>query len=123
MFTTAEIVEDHLSHVRIDRIGGWVVPVCNVHPRWANDVASDMLMEYPDKKFAATYYDLGDGRREWLLFSREDEDGNFDVRLIASKYGGISSLWTETEAAFYTSRGQLNLDEYLNGGILGKPLA
>lgn len=63
-------------------LGGNRVPVCNAPPFWASEVAGALAEGHP---FAATYYDLADGRRQFSLRSRE---GGIDVHKIAETYGG-----------------------------------
>lgn len=61
------------------------VPVANCTWAFASDVAHELLREWVDAPFAATYYDRGDGSRTYSLRS---EDRRMDVSAIAKRYGG-----------------------------------
>lgn len=63
-------------------IGGHRVPVCNAPHFWASEIAGMLAEGHP---FAATYFDLADGRRQFSLRSRE---GGIEVHEIAASYGG-----------------------------------
>jgi nanoRNase/pAp phosphatase (c-di-AMP/oligoRNAs hydrolase) len=63
-------------------IGGVNVPVCNAPYSMASDTGNLLSKGEP---FAATYTDLGDGRRS---FSLRSSDEGADVSVVAKKYGG-----------------------------------
>lgn len=63
-------------------LGGHRVPVCNAPHFWASEIAGALAEGQP---FAATYFDLADGQRQFSLRSRGD---GLDVSEIAQEYGG-----------------------------------
>lgn len=69
-------------------IGGYVVPAANVMYHLASDAGHLMCTTQEGKEgkpaFAATYFDLANGKRKWSLRS----EGDFDVSAIARMYGG-----------------------------------
>jgi hypothetical protein len=66
-------------------VSGHRVPVVNVPYHYASDCADAMLQAEPDAPFAASYFDRGDGRRQWSLRSRDDR---LDVSEVAKLKGG-----------------------------------
>jgi oligoribonuclease NrnB/cAMP/cGMP phosphodiesterase (DHH superfamily) len=63
-------------------IAGHRVPFCNAPFAFSSDIGNILQQGQP---FAATYFDLGDGRRQVSLRS---SDAGLDVSEIAKKYGG-----------------------------------
>lgn len=72
-----------VAQARIYEIHGYEVPVVNASVLFS-EVANALLEAYPEAKFAAYYFNRGDGVQQWGLRSRKD----FDCSVIAKKEGG-----------------------------------
>ncbi|UTC29845.1 single-stranded-DNA-specific exonuclease [Bajunvirus bajun] len=70
---------------RFMTIGGHVVPVCNLPYMMASDGGNILSKGHA---FAATYFDLADGRRKFSLRSDNTDPNAANVSLIAASYGG-----------------------------------
>jgi len=64
-------------------IGGYRVPVVNTSTL-ETEIGNRLAESYPDCKFGATYYDIGNGIENWSLRSI----GKFDVSQVALLFGG-----------------------------------
>lgn len=74
-----------LAEVYEHDIAGHIVPVVNAPYHYASDAANDLLAEYPNASFAASWFRRADGKVQWSLRS---EDGRTDVSEIAKRFGG-----------------------------------
>lgn len=73
-----------LKDVRFIQIAEFRVPCVNVRKDIHSIVGNKLCQQYPDAEFAVTYFDRGDGKREYSLRSV----GDFDVSAIAARFGG-----------------------------------
>lgn len=73
--STANKVENHADGIHF--------VVCNT-PILQSEVGEELLLQFPEASFAATYYRHHDGYNHVSLRSR----GDFDVALLARQYGG-----------------------------------
>ena len=71
------------ERARFQDIAGYSVPVVNAS-LFTSDVLDELTRRFPTAPFAASYFDRGDGRRQWSLASR----GSFDVSHIAKQFSG-----------------------------------
>jgi oligoribonuclease NrnB/cAMP/cGMP phosphodiesterase (DHH superfamily) len=79
----AAMVKMMCDEAELKNFDGHEVPVVNVSIH-SSEVGAQLLKRYPDSPFSVSYHDRGDGQRHWSLRSRPD----FDVSLIAKKFGG-----------------------------------
>ena len=93
--------ETIISGARRMVIGGHAVPVCNAPFPFASDIGHLMCKGQP---FAATYFDLANGRRQ---FSLRSTNAGLDVSVIAKSYGGGG----HRNAAGFTADGNWQGDE------------
>lgn len=80
---TEKMVLMMCEQARISEVGGYAVPVANATLYWS-EVGEKLCEQFPDAPFSASYFDRGDGKRQWSLRSRSD----FDVSEVARKLGG-----------------------------------
>lgn len=79
-------IEEIVPQAQIVEIGGYEgVPVVNANWCFSSDVCHALLKAYPDAPFAASYFDTGDGKRQ---FSLRSEDHRVSVAEVAKGYGG-----------------------------------
>ena len=71
------------ERARFQDIAGYSVPVVNAS-LFTSDVLDELAHRFPTAPFAASYFDRGDGKRQWGLASV----GSFDVSRIAKQFGG-----------------------------------
>jgi len=76
-----QLVETMGRNARLVSLAGHLVPVVNT-PILISEMGDWLLEHYPHP-FAATYFDRGDGVRQWSLRSR-----TFDVAALARRLGG-----------------------------------
>ncbi len=79
----AAMVKMMCDEAELKNFDGYEVPVVNITIH-SSEVGAQLLKRFPDAPFSVSYHDRGDGQRHWSLRSRPD----FDVSLIAKKYGG-----------------------------------
>lgn len=78
----AQLVQMMCAEAKLVRFEGHEVPVVNA-TAYGSEVGEELLKRFPNSPFALSYYDRA-GQRHWSLRSRPD----FDVSLVARKYGG-----------------------------------
>lgn len=78
----SEIVKTICDEAKLVRFDGHEVPVVNASV-YGSEVGEELLRRNPGSPFSVSYYDRA-GQRHWSLRSRPD----FDVSLVARKYGG-----------------------------------
>ena len=78
-------IGEFCKHAYEMSIGGHVVPVVNVPYHYASDAAHELLALFPDAPFAACWFQVGEGKRQ---FSLRSEDGRTDVSEVAKACGG-----------------------------------
>lgn len=71
------------DQARLEKIEGHLVPAVNA-TAFGSEVGAELLRRFPNARFSVSFYDRADGLRHWSLRSRPD----FDVSVIAKKYGG-----------------------------------
>lgn len=79
-------IEEIVPQAQLVSIGGYDgVPVVNANWCFSSDVCHALLQAYPDAPFSASYFDTGDGNRQ---FSLRSEDHRISVAEVAKGYGG-----------------------------------
>lgn len=78
-------IGEFCKHAYQTPVGGYVVPVVNVPYHYASDTANELLKRFPDAPFAACWFQVEAGKRQ---FSLRSEDGRMDVSEVAKKLGG-----------------------------------
>lgn len=78
-------IGEFCRHAYQAEIGGYTVPVVNVPYHYASDTANALLAAYPDAPFAACWFQVSDGKRQ---FSLRSDDSRVDVSEVAKKFGG-----------------------------------
>ncbi len=71
------------QQARLMYIDGHAVAVVNATAHWS-EVGEYLLAHWPDVRYAASYFDRADGKRQWSLRSLAD----FDVSCVAKGFGG-----------------------------------
>lgn len=84
---TKQQVSRMAARARFQDIAGYSVPVVNAS-LFTSDVLDELAHRYPQAPFAASYFDRGDGKRQWGLASI----GPCDVSRIAKQFGGGGHL-------------------------------
>ena len=77
------LVSQMADNARFGRLGGYLVPIVNATACFS-EVGDELCRRYPERPFAAYYFDRADGKRQWGLRSRR----GFDVSVVAKSYGG-----------------------------------
>jgi len=70
---------------KFTKFGYKKVPVVNATGYWS-EICHEMLRRFPKFPFVSAYFDRADGKKQWSLRSRTNED--FDVSAIATMLGG-----------------------------------
>lgn len=78
-------IGEFCKHAYEMEIGGHRVPVVNVPYHYASDTANELLARFPDAPFAACWFQVDGGKRQ---FSLRSDDGRVDVSEIAKAMGG-----------------------------------
>lgn len=78
-------IDAFCRHAYEMEIGGHTVPVVNVPYHYASDTANELLKRFPEAPFAACWFQIAAGKRQ---FSLRSEDARVDVSEIARRLGG-----------------------------------
>lgn len=78
------VVEIMCNNATMRNIAGFKIPVTNA-TCYFSEVGEALCIRYPHALFAAYYLDRNDEKRQWGLRAINDD---FDVSIVAKKYGG-----------------------------------
>jgi hypothetical protein len=76
------------TEARTVRIGHYIAPAVNVSPGLSQDVAEELLLQYPEAPFVVTYWDNRKGNRFWNCFSNQ----RIDLGYVARTYYGRETI-------------------------------